>query len=529
MSVTACAGRYHTEVVGQGTAIMQPRTETAAVASAGNPVAPWAVGKGITLPQGTYDLALWFDVPRAQIVDWTVTCPGVELSGRAGEEFEDYRARRLAEINAQRERDRQRVATVTSAVVGSVAPRMHGYGHVETPTGTVTVEGDAQVPAGAIGGAVAAHAIASPTNVGRAASPEAVRRSIDDVVELPPGDIGRGRLAHTVHVVTKGDGVCAVTAAADDANVMGSYQVTRIRDLDAEARLRVMATNSAAMTVRGKLQARLVAHGADPHALERRRAAEAEARLRIEAEARAKVEARLEVEAQAEAHVRSVSMEARYALRGRCVRQGADPERRTRIALQEQAVARQTQETYRIDAEAHARLALDLEQRRLDLALRARTDLRTRLVALGAIPRPPMPALLAEEPGDPPFPGARWTPGRWVWMNGHWEWQAGYWSDTSHFEEVGSSQVYIGVGTGVGVGVSTDFFDPIRDHRTEDRVRDHRTDSSSNVRDHRTESRDTQIRDHRREEPRSSEPTVRDHRDNKKDDDRDTKIRDHRR
>ncbi|MDX2093963.1 MAG: YXWGXW repeat-containing protein [Kofleriaceae bacterium] len=507
LSVTACASRYHTEVVGRGTAIMQPRTDAAAVVSAGNPVAPWAIGQGITLPPGSYDLALWFDVPRAQIIDWTVTCPGVELTGSAGEAFEDYRARRLAELRAQRERDRQRLASVTSAVVGSVAPSMHGY--VQTPGGTVTVEGDARLPADTIGGAVAT-------------------RAIDDAVDLPPGDVGRGRLAQTVHVVTKGTGVCAVTAAADDPNVMGSYQVTRIRDLDAEARLRVMATNSAAMTVRGKLQARLVAHGADPRALERRRAAEAEARLRVEAEARARVEARLEVQAQAEAHARSVAMEARYALRGRCVRQGADPEHRTRIALQEQAMTHQAQETYRIEAEAHARLALDLEQRRLDLALRARTDLRARLVALGAIPRPPMPALLAEEPGDPPFPGARWTPGRWVWLNGSWQWQAGYWSDPSHFEEAGSSEVLIGVGTGVGVGVGTDIFEPIRDHRTEDRVRDHRTEAT--VRDHRTESRDAQIRDHRREEPRTPAPTVRDHRDDKKDDhDRDTKIRDHRR
>jgi len=181
---------------------------------------------------------------------------------------------------------------------------------------------------------------------------------------------------------------------------------------------------------------------------------------------------------------------------------------------------------------AHASLARDPEQRRLDSALRARGELRARLVALGAIPRPPMPAPLAEAPGEPPFPGAHWIPGRWEWGEGRWRWRAGYWSAPPPDDETGG--LAIGVSTGATIG-----FDLFDSSGSDERVRDHRDSGSSNVRDHRTDRSDgARIRDHR-DDPRPT-PTVRDHRDgrddngddkrdDKRDDDRGARIRDHRR
>jgi len=503
MSVSACAGRYKTEVVGQGTAFVQPRaTDAGPSSAAAHP--PWAVGGGMQLAQGSYELALWFDVPRAQVVDWTVTCPGVELTGTAGESFAQYRERRLAVLRADRERDRDRVASLTSTLVAGVA----------TPAGGVAVRGD-----------VISDAV------------------IGDVVELPPGDVGAGRLASTVRVMTGSPGVCAVTATADDATVLGTYQVTRIRDLHLEARARAAAQRDVAIQIRGRVQARLVAGGADPTLAERNVASErvqAEARLQLETEARARAqldaEARLRAHAELEVRHRELAFEARRALRGRCVGNGADPEKRARA---EAVVAARHQ----AELDAQVRVTVDLQQRRLDLALRAREDLRRRWLAWGAIPRPPMPALLAEEAGEPPFPGARWTPGRWEWADGKWTWRAGSWSDPDVFGDAGG-ELMVGVETGVDfdLGGTATGRPRIVDHRTGPKIRDHRDgrdDGGATIRDHRDRAPsaskpDPTVRDHRnnaREEMPKS--TIRDHRDDTKDDDDDDdrggNVRDHRR
>ena len=80
MSVSACAARQQTGLVGQGTAFVQPRdAEASQEPATAHP--PWAIGGGMQLARGSYELALWFDIPRAQVVDWTVTCPGVEVTG----------------------------------------------------------------------------------------------------------------------------------------------------------------------------------------------------------------------------------------------------------------------------------------------------------------------------------------------------------------------------------------------------------------------------------------------------------------
>ena len=37
------------------------------------------------------------------------------------------------------------------------------------------------------------------------------------------------------------------------------------------------------------------------------------------------------------------------------------------------------------------------------------------------------PAPRYEVAGYPPFPGARWIPGKWVWEHGTWVWHRGHW------------------------------------------------------------------------------------------------------
>ncbi len=511
--VSGCAGRYHTELVGHGTAIVQPRTEVAASAEA----APWSVGGGgIHLAPGTYDLAMAFDVPRAQEVEWSVSCPGVQVNGIAGETFERYRERRIAEMREQVRRERERAAAVTSAVVGAFAPRAGASGRV----GPVTVEGSAGVNPDAVGAAVAEHAIP------------------DDVM-LPAGDVGRGRLAKNVHVTTTSPGMCVVTAIADDPSVYGSYQVTRIRDLDAEARIAIMTERSAAMSVRTKFRARLVAHGADAEIRQREQRAAIEARFALEARANAEREARLRARATLEEQWRRDALVARYALRGRCEGHGAEARRPEPIP-----------EEQRIAAEAKARLHVDIEQRRLDIALHARTSLRDRWTRFGAIARPPMPELLAENPGPPPFEGAIWIHGKWTWRNGQWTWVAGGWADPDVFTEVGGDGpvevvedggtivddlVDFGLGVGVGVGAGA-ARGSVRDHRTKparERLRDHRTPTRSNIRDHRsTENRETFTPSRSDPPPARTDDSRRD--DEKRGngdskDDRGPMIRDHRR
>src|SRR5262249_43859911 len=77
-----CAGHLHSEVVGQG------------ATSAGAPAS-------IALPAGSYEVALAFELPRTQLVEYTVTCPGIERRGTLGETLEAYRARRIAELRGQ--------------------------------------------------------------------------------------------------------------------------------------------------------------------------------------------------------------------------------------------------------------------------------------------------------------------------------------------------------------------------------------------------------------------------------------------
>src|SRR5687768_1428653 len=143
----ACGSHIRREVVGHG---------TAPVALRGQPVA--APAETIQLPRGTYDIALRFDVPRAQEIEYSVTCGGMPVvQGRLGETFDRYRERRLAELRAKTERDRRALAGVTGAVVGAVAPTATVHGQAVGPQGTATVDGhvSGQAVGAAAGTAVA--------------------------------------------------------------------------------------------------------------------------------------------------------------------------------------------------------------------------------------------------------------------------------------------------------------------------------------------------------------------------------------
>ncbi len=490
VSMSGCAGRYRTQFVGQGTAIIQPRT---LALDPGPPQVnrPWAVGAGMQLPAGDYDLALSFDVPRAQLIEWTVTCPGVSLNGTSGEIFEQFHARRTAEIRAQRQRDREAAAATANLVLGAVAPSVR--------VGDATISGQVQVQAG-----------------------------IDpDPVILLPGDVGSAHLTASVHVATTDDGVCAVTAAADDANVLGSYRVTRVRDLHAEAAARDAQLRTAAFDARLQIKGRLLAGGAsvevrtarlDQITAERAHAqAEANARLelvaaqraRVQAEAAAHVQVRIDLEARARSTAYDWRREYTGYLVGQC---HANPHRR---------------EEQRVERARIARVQVDRVQLRLDMALRARAQLSFYMLQQGAIARPPMPALIAENQGALPFDGARWTTGSWVWTTGRWDWHAGYWSDPDVFTAAGGPEVLVGGEVSDGGGF---YEDPISNPPPG------YGPASPTVRDHRTQSvrEGSRIRDHRTQTPAqptwtsSSHPdaTVRDHRSDKNDDKKDDKAKD---
>jgi hypothetical protein len=454
--LVACAGstRYRTELVGHGNGMVASRASGATdVVNAG----------GIQVAQGNYDLAMRFDVPRAQVIDWRLVCPGVELDGQVGETLEQYRARRIEELRRETDRERERVSAATSLVVGAVAPRVEVRGR--------NVHGEVGLDANAVGDSFA-------------------RGAVGDVM-LPADDVGRGSLAASARVMTAGDGVCALHVSADDADVRASFTVTRIRDLDAEDRMRTIAAREVAVKARGQLADQLVTNGANP---------------KVHVETKRDVTARLEAAAIFARH------EYLAFLSGKC---GADPGRRARLEE-------------RIDASAAA------AQRRDQIAMQARATIRARLLALGAKERPPMPAAKPETPGAPPQPGAEWEPGYWSWISGGWEWHDGGWL----FDD--DDYVVVGGGGNAGGGATrTRVHQPgTRDHR------DRRDDSPAWDPSYfkRDESKDTsRTRDHRRDsswEPKAEDKgaRVRDHRDDdkKKDDDDDDKkddkprVRDHR-
>jgi hypothetical protein len=428
-----------------------------------------------------------FDIPRAQIIDWRITCPGVDLDGQVGETLDQYRARRSVELTRDRDEQRARGATAASIVLGA----------------------------------------ATNTNVDIAVGG-------GGPVMPPPHDIGRGTLVSSARVITSGDGVCALAVTTDDAHeVRASFTITRIRDLAAEDRMRTIAAREVAVKARGSLSAQLVTAGADPAAHEAKRAtvrAQETARAQAQFDARFAADAQLRVRADIRARLEAAAIYARQEylafLAGKC---NADPGRKSRIADEE-----------RRRREARLVEYAELAQRRDQAALVARADLQTQLLRWGAKARPPMPEPKPEDPGTAPFQGAEWTAGYWSWSGGDWAWTDGGWSDPTMFDDnVVGLDATLGIYNEPASGGHARPAPGIRDHR---RIRDHRDlddppawkpssrDSSSNTRDHRNDSSSgDSARSTWKPSSRDEGAKVRDHRDDddKKDDDK-PRVRDHR-
>jgi hypothetical protein len=334
--LAGCAARYRTEHVG-----------TAQVVAGGG-------ASSISLGRGTYQMSMQFDVPRAQVVAWTLRCPGVERAGQAGETFEAYRTRRLAELNRMVEQDRRRLATVTNAVTSQVGARVQVRG-----PGT-TIDAEAAPPTG--------EAIAE--------------QAIEQIHELPGGDVGMGSYTAKIRVQTFDDGACTVTTQSLDP-VGGSLAVDRIRDLRAEEQERQVAQRAQAIDARVRVRARLVSAGADEQARARRiaeqqrRRAE-EARLRAELEARRVAERDARRAEEREARVRRAEADRlRLEAEARVRWEAEAPERARRARLEEERRARLA-----VEEEARrARLAVEEETRRARLVV-IEEERRTRLVVI---------------------------------------------------------------------------------------------------------------------------------------------------
>jgi hypothetical protein len=436
--LAACGGaRYRTELVGHGNGVVASRVGASVPSQI----------DGIQVAQGNYEVAMRFDVPRAQLVDWRVTCPNVSVEGQSGETIEQYRERRIAELQRERDQDAARTSVAASFVAGAIAK----------------ARVDVDVHAG-------------------------------QVIDLAPGDVGAGTVVATANVVTGGDGLCTLQVAADDPTVRAAFTITRIRDLDAEERMRTIARREVAVKARGQLSAQLVTAGAKPQARE--------------------AHVVVDVRARAEARALYARQEYLAYLAGKC-----DAKSRTESA---QVRAREAN----LDADAARAQARD------QAALQARATLQAQLVGLGAKARPAMPPPKPEEPGTAPFDGAEWVAGYWSWevggeVGGAWEWQDGGWHEPGMLWEAAGG-VY---------NVSANDESHVRDHRR-GRERDHRNDSSAGVLDAivggrhdspRGGSADDRpvVRDHRSEGRSDWNPVSRDD-DKKKDDDDKPIVRDHR-
>ncbi len=393
--MSACGARYRTELIGHGVAIIGP-------APIGAPP--------VAIVPGDYEIAVHFSVPRAQIVDWKVACADATADGQLGETFDAYRGRRIAELRHDRDQKKATISAITGALVGTVAPPVQARVSVPGGQATATVS-----PGAAVGSAVADAAVS------------------DDIV-LPPGDVGGGTLTKKIRLAAATAGNCSLTATADDP-VVGTFDVTRIHDLAAEARAADELRRAAAIDVRAHVVAQLTASGADP-----------ELRLRLAAVATAEANRRAAI-VTAEANARlAVAFELRARIEGELVGWGAVAGMRARLIAERQAAAAEV----RIERDAIVQARLDAEQRRMTSALAARGEVRAYLVALGARERPAMPDPIDEPRGSAPFIGATWLDGHWTWSGEAWEWTKGGWDDPRTFGPSGGPDP-VGAAPSVGL------------------------------------------------------------------------------
>jgi hypothetical protein len=397
------------------------------------------------------------ELPRAVEVHYAIECPTVRNQGIAGETWETYRERRLAELEHERAERAKTAGAVTEALLGGIGARAS----VTTPAGQGDVA--AKVDGQAVGEAVAEQALPP--------------------VALSPADTGARRITGTLEMPPPEDGQCALSLWSerpeqDLRDVTGTITITAIVDMDAEKRTRNARVRRDALEVRAGLRTRLVAQGADPGLRAR---LQAEERLRIEVDQRRREEA--------ERRRLALALQVRGQIRGYLTALGADPDLRARLQIEarlrveEKRRLRLDAERLRLDAE---RLRLDAERRRLALALQVRGQVCARLIAQGADPahrhaqaeaalraraeqareqeearrraqeallrqsraalearadivvwlrgngavvRPPRPPVPVETPSPQTTATSVWIDGAFQWVAGQWVWSPGRWTE----------------------------------------------------------------------------------------------------
>jgi len=204
VALAGCAPQLQTQIVGQSTVIAS---------------GPSALAADIPAPESHSAQVLRYVVslPRAVQLHYQVTCPTAEREGTIGETFDNYRTRRLAEL----ERERQRQANLIGSLVGAVAPPVQASTGATGPGGAATAT--AQVNPGA-------------------AAAEAAREALP-AASLPPGDVGASVVRGAVELGASAAGRCALTlvtdpAAQDAAGAQVFLELVRLVDVEAEARAR---------------------------------------------------------------------------------------------------------------------------------------------------------------------------------------------------------------------------------------------------------------------------------------------------
>lgn len=190
--IVGCGHNIRRDFVGRGVAGIQPRDAPAVT----------IVARAVPVSVGTYAADIAFELPRAQAVDWKVSCPGHSVTGTLGDDEVPRAAERPAAVA------------------------------VRTPIGP------------------------------------AVR------VALPAPEIRFHHVSTSVDLEIGYAGACELTAATDDPDVIGSLEVTRVRDLDAEAHAPEIAAaevvKTSAIASRHQVIEHLVADGAWLDGRERR-------------------------------------------------------------------------------------------------------------------------------------------------------------------------------------------------------------------------------------------------------------------
>tara|TARA_R110002073_G_scaffold334897_1_gene525488 strand:+ start:38434 stop:40194 length:1761 start_codon:yes stop_codon:yes gene_type:complete len=309
-------------------------------------------------------------IPRAMLLKYAIDCPNESRTGTLGETAEDYRRRRIAELEGQRQREVQAKASVIGAVVGQA----QGGGSVQTPNASADVT-------------VAADGSAIGQSIGEQTTAE---------VQLSPFDTGARTLGASVQLRGGSSGQCAMRlwselSGQDLTGIVASYDVIRIVDNKREAAENSRQRRAIALDVRANVSTSLIATGADP-------------------DYRGKI---------ARAEAARVAQERAIAVEAARVRRETDARLRAEAVAESQRVARERDAKLRAEAEvvrvAHAReakLRAEVEVVRVAHAREARLRAEasaTVTVVPPAVPRP-TPVVAATVTVAPPAAVVRVTP-----------------------------------------------------------------------------------------------------------------------